>query len=168
MLAQPISPWLAALRIALGASFLVSAYLKVVNPAYDTDVLLPNLQRWAIAGPEPFATFVNGVLLPHTSECAFALKAGEVFVGMSLLLGFLTRLGALVGVAIIGGAWVLSGAYARLTGYAGTEFVALVTMVFLLLAPAGAVLAVDRAFARRRPNEPTAPPPIVTPPQPAA
>lgn len=156
--------WLAPLRIAVGAAWSIAAYQKIVDPTYDSAVLSPTLQHWATTAPEPFATFVVTSLIPHLSTIAFLLKAADALVGIALIFGFLTPLGASIGFVIAAGVWIFNDGYANLGGYASAEFITVVTMLFLMLVPAGLVLGVDRALfgARvRRPRDIVVPPPTV-------
>jgi hypothetical protein len=76
--------WIAFLRIAVGASWIVAAVEKIINPAYDTATLLPTLQQWS-ADPGPIGLFVAATLMPHVEVLSFALKALEMAVGVSLV-----------------------------------------------------------------------------------
>jgi uncharacterized membrane protein YphA (DoxX/SURF4 family) len=96
---------------------------------------------------------------------SFALKALEVLIGVSLILGMFTRLGAFCGFAIVAGAWIFRHGFDSPAGYAGSTFIVLVTMLFLVFAPASRIFAADLLLARR---VVISPPPATTSPPPAA
>ena len=150
--------WLAFLRITVGLSWLVAGVLKVLDPAYTGAKLQPLLASWAGRGDDALSSFVTSNLLPNADVVAFVLKALEVLVGVSLVLGIFTRLGALVGFAIVAAGWVFQHGFAAAAGYGESTFIVLVTMFFLIFAPASRVLAADLLMVRRV-RVPVAPPP---------
>jgi thiosulfate dehydrogenase [quinone] large subunit len=90
---------LVALRMVIGWHFLYEAYYKIVSPAWS-----PNggpLTPWTSAGylkgasgplASLFQKMVNNGLTPWLDR---GVKIGLLLIGLSLLLGFLTRYGAL-------------------------------------------------------------------------
>jgi uncharacterized membrane protein YphA (DoxX/SURF4 family) len=150
--------WIAFLRIAVGAAWLLGGLLKVLDPHYASGVLQPLLANWALRGNDAIGAFVTSALLPNVDVLAFALKALELLVGVSLVLGIFTRLGAFCGFAIVAAGWVFQHGFDSAAGYGNSTFIVLVTMLFLIFAPASRVFAADRLMMRK----------IAAPPPPAA
>ena len=126
--------WLAPLfaRIVVGWVFLLSGWGKLHNLPQVTE----NFIGWGIPFPHILTPFVSGV---------------ELFGGLLLLLGLLTRisagaLGITMIVAIASAKWGDVDSLATLLGFDETEYLAL----FLWLAVAGAGrLSVDYLLERR-------------------
>jgi putative oxidoreductase len=126
--------WLAPLfaRLVVGWVFLLSGWGKLHNLAQVTE----NFIGWGIPWPHVLTPFVSGV---------------ELFGGLFLLLGFLTRisagaLGITMIVAIASAKWGDVDSLGTLLGFDETEYLAL----FLWLAIAGAgMLSVDYLLERR-------------------
>ena len=152
--------WLAFLRITVGVAWLVGGLLKVLDPNYASGVLAPSLTQWALRGNDAIGAFITSSLLPNVDTIAFAIKALELLVGVSLILGIFTRLGAFCGFAIVAAGWILQHGFDSAAGYGGSNFIVLVTMLFLVFAPASRVLAADRLMMRRIAAPP--PPPAPT------
>lgn len=155
--------WLTFLRILVGASWLVAAFEKISDPSYVSTQLPSLLGQWA-NGPGPVHAFVAADLVPHAYALGIALEAVEIVVGISLVLGLLARLGAFGGFAIVAAAWVFKHAFDHLSGYALGDFLVMVTMLFLVLAPSGRHLGIDAVLLRRERVREPRPATTVTPP----
>ena len=126
--------WLAPLfaRIVVGWVFLLSGWGKLHNLPQVTE----NFSGWGIPFPHLLTPFVSGV---------------ELFGGLFLLLGLMTRisagaLGVTMIVAIASAKWGDVDSLATLLGFDETEYLAL----FLWLAIAGAGrVSVDHLLERR-------------------
>lgn len=154
-----MNPWLAFLRITVGVAWLAAGLIKVLDPTYAGSVLQPLLTNWSLRGNDAIGAFITSTLLPNVDVLAFAIKAVELLVGVSLILGIFTHLGAACGFAITAAGWIFQHGFDSAAGYGGSTFIVLVTMLFLTFAPASRVLAADRLFTRRI----VAPPPPPTP-----
>lgn len=155
------TPWLAFLRITVGVAWLVGGLIKVLDPTYASGVLQPALTNWALRGNDPIGAFVTSTLLPNVDVLAFALKALELLIGVSLVFGLFTRLGAFCGFAITTAGWVFQHGFDSAAGYGSSTFIVLMTMLFLIFAPASRVLAADRLLVRRVTPPPPAPAPTI-------
>lgn len=133
---------LALLRIYLGAVFLLAGWPKVRG---EFAVTLEN-------GHPFYRQFVQQVVLPNASLFAALLSWGELLVGVTLILGLVTRLSAAA-------ALVLSVHYMLARGewfwtpssnHAAFAFIS----VALLIGAAGRTLGVDRFLAQRWPRSP--------------
>jgi uncharacterized membrane protein YphA (DoxX/SURF4 family) len=158
--------WLAFLRITVGVAWLIAAIIKVLNPDYASADLQPRLSQWAASGHDAIGAFISSTLIPNLNTLSFALRGLEVLIGVSLIFGIFTRLGAFCGFAIVAGAWILQHGFDSPAGYAGSTFIVLVTMLFLVFAPASRIFAADLLLARRVVIIP--PPPTTTTPPPTA
>ena len=165
--------WFGCLRILVGFSWLVNGLDKILDPSYDGAALQPMLSGWAAGGHGALSAFVNS-LLPHVGVVGFVLKAGEVAIGLALITGIVGRPAAFAGFIIVAGAWLFKSSYDSMFGYAGGNFIIMLTMLFLTFAPAGSVWRIDRVFARGRPVHdaivpaaaPAAPPAVASEPIP--
>jgi thiosulfate dehydrogenase [quinone] large subunit len=154
------------LRILVGFSWLINGLDKILDPSYDGASLQPMLAGWSASGHGALSTFVSSNLLPHVGVVAFLLKAGEVAIGVALITGIVGRLAAFGGFIIVAGAWLFKGSYDSMFGYAGGNFIIMVTMLFLTFAPTGLVWRIDRFFPRGRPLHDTVVPPAHPAPPP--
>jgi uncharacterized membrane protein YphA (DoxX/SURF4 family) len=152
---------LAFLRITVGIAWLVGGLLKVLDPNYASGVLAPMLTNWALRD-DAIGAFITSNVLPNVDVLAFALKAAELLIGISLVFGLFTRLGAFCGFAIVAAGWIFQHGFDSAAGYGGSTFIVLMTMLFLIVAPASRVLAADRLFVRRVAAPAPAPPPPTT------
>jgi uncharacterized membrane protein YphA (DoxX/SURF4 family) len=84
---------LAALRIAVGALFLIFGQYKVFGSQFT---LHGGFQFWINGfleqGAYPFMTgILRGFVLPHATAIAFIVAYGELAIGLALILGVLVR-----------------------------------------------------------------------------
>jgi len=159
--------WFGFLRIVVGFSWLINGLDKILDPSYDAASLRPMLETWSANGQGVLGAFVGSSLLPHVEVVGFVLKAAEVLIGLALITGILGRLAAFCGFIIIAGAWAFKDAFNTMPGYAGADFILMMTMLFLTFGPAASVWRMDRVLARNRPVRTeviVAPPPAAAPP----
>lgn len=167
--------WFGFLRTLVGLSWLINGLDKILDPQYDSMSLRPMLETWSATGQGALGAFVGSTLLPHVEVVGFVLKAGELLLGLALIVGLFGRVAAFAGFIIIAGAWAFKDAYDVLSGYAGADFVVMATMLFLTFAPSATVWRIDRVFIRNRParaqtiapppaSPPVPPPPVAPPP----
>lgn len=122
-----------ALRIVVGCAWIVAGLEKVLNPSYEP-TLRTMLQHWA-SGTGAVPSFIAANVVPNAWSLAFAIKAGELLVGLLLVSGFLAPVAALGGFAIIAAAWVFKQSFMSMAGYADGNFILMATMLFLAVAP---------------------------------
>ena len=88
---------LAVLRIYLGVILLITVLGKLGRDAPFVDEMLGFLGGVVRRGAFPWYTaFIQNVVVPHASLFSYLVMTGELFAGISLLTGTLTRAGALV------------------------------------------------------------------------
>jgi thiosulfate dehydrogenase [quinone] large subunit len=145
-------------RVLVGAVWLNGAIEKLLNPEFPQQ-FATSLQAGGFITQAPpfFQEFMRGVVVPNVELFAQLMRAGELALGIALILGFLTNLAALgsVGLSIV---IMLSQGGVRLgTGLGAPELltinvlVALISVV-ILLSPAAKALSVDAILARRSPR----------------
>lgn len=142
---------LAALRIAVGAFFLIFGQYKVFGTEFTLHGGFESyVTRWLQHGAYPFmAAMLKGVVLEHAHAFAFAVAYGEFLIGVGLVLGILTRWAAFWGLALMLGMLFSAdypGAGAAFWQYFGAS---LNHSVFALCFLAMIFGEADRAFAMR-------------------
>jgi uncharacterized membrane protein YphA (DoxX/SURF4 family) len=145
--------WITLLRIAVGFSWLVTGFQKVMNPSYSL-TFHSMIEHWAIGSSGGIHAFLISTVLPSADALSFALKALELLIGLSLVLGLIAPLGAFGGFAIIAAAWVFKQSFESAGGYVDGNFIVMVTMLFLVLTSPGRYFGLDAFFFRRREEGP--------------
>ena len=145
-------------RVLVGAVWLNGAIEKLLNPAFPQQ-FATSLEAGAFVSQAPpfFQDFMRGVVVPNVELFAQLMRAGELALGIALILGLLTNLAA-VGSVVLSTAIMLSQGGVRLGMGRGapelltiTVLVALISVV-ILLSPAAKALSVDAILARRSPG----------------
>ena len=145
-------------RILVGALWLNGGIEKLLNPDFPrqfADTL--EVGGFVSQAPPFFRGFMQGTVVPNAELFAQLVRAGELTVGVALILGFLTNLAALGSVAL-SVPILLSGGGVRLgTGLGAPEFItinvliALISLV-ILFSPAAKEVSLDSGLARRSPG----------------
>jgi uncharacterized membrane protein YphA (DoxX/SURF4 family) len=94
--------------------------------------------------------FIVGIVLPHQNTFAILVAVGETLVGVSLLLGLLTRAGALGGMFLSFTYYLATGKYQFLLGVESLELLLFIVCVTLLALPSGRALSFDAMAHRLR------------------
>lgn len=97
----------------------------------------------------PYHDFITNIVMPNVTVFAQLVAWGETLVGVSLLLGLLTRLGGLVGVVLALNYWAAKGDYAHLSGYTTYDIAAAVLSFISLALPTGKTIGLDGLMGRR-------------------
>ncbi len=142
---------LAVLRIYLGIVFLLAAAPKVQRdsiPEYRAFV-----QQVAMERGHPFYRgFAERVLLPNAAAVAVVITWGELLVGVTLILGLLTRGSAALGMLLSIHYMFARGAWFWSPWSNDAALVAIALAV--LIGAAGRTLGLDTFLARRWPRSP--------------
>lgn len=96
------------------------------------------------------STVVHDFVLPHIAFFGPLVYAFEVFIGASLILGLLTRLGSVLGLLMAINLWL--GLYSAPHEWPWTYFFIVVFEFFFLFHPPGRSLGFDALLWRRRPH----------------
>jgi thiosulfate dehydrogenase (quinone) large subunit len=145
-------------RVLVGAVWLNGAVEKLLNPLFPQQ-LATSLEAGGFISQAPpfFRAVMQGTVVPNAELFAQLMRAGELALGIALILGLFTNLAALgsVGLSLV---IMLSQGGVRLgTGLGAPELltvnvlVALISVV-ILLSPAAKSLSVDAILARRSPS----------------
>jgi len=145
-------------RILVGALWLNGGVEKLLNPSFPQQ-FADSLAAGGFVSQAPpfFRGFMQDTVVPNAELFAQLVRAGELTLGIALLLGFLTNLAALGSVAL-SISILLSGGGVRLgTGLGAPEFVTINVLVALislviLFSPAAKKVALDSGLARRSPG----------------
>jgi thiosulfate dehydrogenase (quinone) large subunit len=93
---------LALVRAGTGLYFLVSALRKLTGGWLTSpDQMMQFLQKNGEQMPATYAGFIDNVVAPNAGTFALLIALGETVVGVSLLLGLLTRVGSIVAVWLL-------------------------------------------------------------------
>ena len=142
---------LVLLRVYLGAVFLVAALPKLqqdFTPGLTSFVQQVALQR----AHQFYQQFLEQVVLPNAAVFAALVTWGELFVGVTLIFGLLTRLSAAVALVLALNYMFAKGAWFWTPSSNDAAFVAIA--LALLIGAAGRTLGVDAFLARRWPRSP--------------
>jgi thiosulfate dehydrogenase [quinone] large subunit len=142
---------LVILRVYLGVIFLLAAWPKLRGDF--TPHLVGFLEKVALEQGHPFYQgFVQRVVLPNASLVATLVTWGELLVGLTLVLGLLTRLSATVALLLMVNYLFAKGAWFWQPSSADAAF-AFVALA-LLIGAAGRTFGLDALLARRWPRSP--------------
>jgi thiosulfate dehydrogenase [quinone] large subunit len=102
---------LALLRIAVGFFFVVFGQYKVFGSGFVRSGFRDYVEGFIRDGAYPFMVPVLRWILAHTAtSMALAVGYGEFLIGISLLIGLLSRVASIFGCALMLAMW-LSGGY---------------------------------------------------------
>ena len=145
-------------RVLVGALWLNGGIEKLLNPDFPrqfADTL--EVGGFVSQAPPFFRDFMQSTVVPNAELFAQLVRAGELTVGVALILGFLTNLAA-VGSVALSILILLSGGGVRLgTGLGAPEFVTINVLVALislviLFSRAAKEVSLDSGLARRSPG----------------
>ena len=147
--------WLALVRALTGVLWLAHAVPKFLKgPAFlpPEGRFATYLQQGIATTAGPYHDFMMSVVQPNAALFAELVRLGELMVGVSLLFGLFSRIGAFFGV-------VLPLNYMAARGFVGTlgspdASIALLSLINLVL-PTGRVAGFDGLRASRAARRPT-------------
>jgi thiosulfate dehydrogenase [quinone] large subunit len=135
-----------AMRVAVGLLWINSFWGKFTNPAYVSGFAATNKGFAAKTSFGFYKDFLNGVVIPNADFWAFFTMYGELLVGIALVLGLLTNVGAIGGFFLNLNFWMAAG-------QTGSTFAVNIVMgvaaVLFVLSPGAKYLSVDRLVAER-------------------
>jgi thiosulfate dehydrogenase [quinone] large subunit len=142
--------YLLPLRVLFGLILIIEGWGKLRGGWLHGTQLMANLEGWMEAGKTyPFFLPVVHVAHAHPKIFGALLTLGELAVGISMLLGVLTRLGAFIGAVMLFG--VAFGAGQKLAP-PGNALLMAAVMVIFILAPPGRFLGIDARLRGRLPR----------------
>jgi thiosulfate dehydrogenase (quinone) large subunit len=172
--------WLAFMRVLTGGIWLIHAIPKFTQ---SDEFMPPNgfivmyvakgLQTTSPGGM--YHNFLANIVQPNLPIFAEMVRLGELMVGVSLVLGVLTRLGGLGGVVLTLNYMAARGGLLSFDAWASLDAALLIMSLTNLVLPTGRVLGIDMFFGRQKVEEPATvravfvdEPPIGPPPSPPA
>ncbi len=146
--------WLAVVRALTGAIWLVHAAPKFINaPAFlpPAGIFATYLQNGIAKTAGPYHNFMLNVVQPNAAIFAQLVRFGEVLVGISLVLGLFSRLGAFFGVLLPLNYMAARGALWTVNGWGSIDACLALLSAISLVLPTGRVGGIDglRAASRR-------------------
>jgi len=145
-------------RVLIGAVWLNGALEKLLNPGFPNQ-FAASLQAGGFVSQAPpfFQDLMKGYVVPNAELFAQLMRAGELTLGIALILGLLTNLAAIGSVGLSAVILLSQGGLGLGTGLGAPEFltinvlVALISVV-ILLSPAAKDLSIDSRLAERSPK----------------
>ena len=145
-------------RILVGALWLNGGVEKLLNPSFPRQ-FADSLAAGAFVSQAPpfFRGFMQETVVPNAELFAQLARAGELTLGVALVLGFLTNLAALGSVALSVMIMLTQGGVRLGTGLGAPEFVtvnvliALISVV-ILFSPSAKGIALDSGLVSRSPG----------------
>ncbi len=136
---------MAILRIGVGAFFAVYGVNKVFSPEFTRGGGYEGAMHGFIASGTAFPfmlPLINNIFLPFGHVLAFVVAYGELCIGISLIVGYLSRVASIFGLVLMVTLWFAGGypgPHSQLWSYvAGSEnwtVLALCFLVFILSNP---------------------------------
>ena len=144
-------------RVLVGAVWLNGAIEKLLNPEFPQQ-FATSLKAGGFVSQAPpfFQDFMRGVVVPNAEIFAQLMRAGELALGIALIIGLLTNLAAVGSVALSIVILISQGGVRLGMGLGAPEFltinvvVALISVV-ILLSPAAKSFSVDALLVRKSP-----------------
>jgi thiosulfate dehydrogenase [quinone] large subunit len=145
-------------RVLIGAVWLNGAVEKLLNPGFPRQFAV-SLQAGGFVSQAPpfFQDFMKGYVVPNAELFAQLMRAGELTLGIALIVGLLTNLAALGSIGLSTVILLSQGGVRLGTGLGSPEFLTInviVTLisVIILLSPGAKVFSVDSRLAERSPG----------------
>ena len=148
---------LALVRIATGAIWLIHAVPKFMHPERfmpPGGVFAIYLQNGIAKTAGPYHDFLANVVSPNAAGFADLVRFGELCVGISLVLGLLTRFGSLVGVVLTIDYIAARGGLGSLSAWSSLDGALALLSAISVVLPTGRVAGIDGFFGRRAPRRP--------------
>ena len=137
---------IAILRVYIGCFFLRAGIDKIHNGFLDSPALTEILNKWIQAGAAHpnYVSFLKNFVLPHWQVFSHLVVFGEVFVGLSFIVGFMVRPAALVAIFLNLNFMMAAGLEAQVI-----NGILVCVNLTLLLISAGRCIGFDYYFYKR-------------------
>jgi thiosulfate dehydrogenase (quinone) large subunit len=140
--------WLAAARIYVGVLWLNYGTSKF-EPDWARTEFLSATQGSAAGTSGAMHDFLVAVVMPNQALFARTIAVGETLVGISLLLGLLTKIGSLGGMFLSMNYYFATGRYMHRLGFESLELLLFVICLLLFVLPSDRALSVDAVLRSR-------------------
>jgi thiosulfate dehydrogenase (quinone) large subunit len=135
--------WIAFFRIAVGLFFLAQG-LNKLEWLSSSEFLKTNLARYAVAAHPATAWYHHYVAQPGVEAWARLIPTGEILIGVSLILGLLTRTSLIAGLLLVVNYHITNGKLFSVEFFSDPHALLLVASLLLLLfSNAASTLALD-------------------------
>ena len=137
----------------MGAFWLIHGIQKFTDAGWATPgvgTCATFLKHMSADTSGPYHDFISSVVLPNVQVFAHLVEWGETLVGVSLMLGLLTRLGGGGGVFLALNYWLAKGAYSHFEGYTNFDFLVMILSFLNVVLPTAATSGIDGVLAARR------------------
>ena len=145
-------------RVLIGAVWLNGGIEKLLNPGFPRQ-FADSLEVGAFVSQAPpfFRGFMQSTVVPNAELFAQLVRAGELTLGIALILGLLTNFAAIGSVALSVMILLSQGGVGLGTGLGAPEFLTVNVLIALLsvvvlLSPAAKLISLDSGLARRSPG----------------
>ena len=145
-------------RVLVGALWLNGGIEKLLNPSFPRQ-FADSLAAGGFVSQAPpfFRSFMQGTVVPNAELFAQLARAGELTLGVALVLVFLTNLAAVGSVAMSAMIMLTQGGVRLGTGLGAPEFITVNVLVALLsivilVSPLAKNVSLDSGLARRSPG----------------
>jgi uncharacterized membrane protein YphA (DoxX/SURF4 family) len=136
--------WLAILRIFIGAYFIHSSLDKFTASYIGEFSRL--VAKWAHDTPyDWYEGFLNQCIVPHSKFFAYLTACGEFYVGVTLLIGFLSGLAVILGVLLYANYFLGSGSTDQLWNYASI----MISLLVVMFTGAGRIFGCDKYLSKK-------------------
>jgi uncharacterized membrane protein YphA (DoxX/SURF4 family) len=144
--------WLAIVRILTGFMWLshgIPKFTQSVQFMPPSGTMADYVTRGLQTSTGVYHDFLANVVQPNLPLFAELVRLGEVVVGISLVLGALSRLGGLIGIVLTLNYIAARGHMLSSSTLQSLDFGLLVLSLICLVLPTGRALGVDALFSRR-------------------
>jgi thiosulfate dehydrogenase [quinone] large subunit len=144
--------WLAIVRILTGAIWLIHGLPKFLNSEQfmpPNGFIVTYIQNGVARTTGPYHDFLVGIVQPNIATFAELVRLGEVCVGLSLLLGVLTRVSGLFGVILTLNYLAGRAGLAKVNSWGSIDACLMLLSAMSLVLPTGRVLGIDGFFKRK-------------------
>ena len=98
---------------------------------------------------EPFRGFLVNVVIPHQAVFAELIAYGETLVGIALLFGLLTKVGAAGSMFLSANYYLATGKYTLYLGVESLELMIFMVGLLLLILPSNEYISIDALLRKR-------------------
>jgi uncharacterized membrane protein YphA (DoxX/SURF4 family) len=136
--------WLAILRIFIGAYFIHTSLDKFT--ASHLGEFSRQVSRWAHDTPyEWYKGFLNQYIAPHSKFFAYLTACGEFYIGVTLLIGFISGLAVILGVLLHANYFLGSSFSDQLWNHG----LMIVCLLVILFTSAGRIFGLDKYLSKK-------------------
>ena len=140
--------WIAFFRIAVGVFFL-SQGLNKLDWLTSSEFLRTNLDRFAVNGQPVTLWYHHYIAQPGIEAWTRLIPTGEILLGVSLILGLMTRTSLIAALVLVVNYHITNGRIFSTQFFSEPHALLLcASLLMLLMSNAGAVLALDATKKR--------------------